>query len=234
MGVRVVFFDLVGTLIRPRQSIGMQYASHARRHGAAEADADRLDAAFSEAMRRAPPMTIPRGTLGDVAAEERRWWRELVLSVVASAGLSRALAGPTFDAFFVDLFEHFATDAAWETYPDVPPALGRLQSAGIGVGLITNYDTRVYRVVDSVGIGRFFDSVTIPADAGVAKPSPGIFHAGLAAHGAEAAAAAYVGDSLEDDYDGASAVGMTAILLDRRGRHGGKGLRRIVSLDDLS
>ncbi len=231
--VRVVYFDLVGTLIRPRESIGMQYAAQARRHGAERADPDRLGAAFSAAMRRSPPMVISAGSVSAVAAEERRWWRGLVLGVVESGGLSDVLDGARFESFFEDLYEHFTTRDAWDAYPDAAPALARLHASGLGVGLITNYDTRVYRVLDAVGLSEWLDSITIPADAGVAKPSPGIFSRALSAHGVTAAEAAYIGDSPGDDYAGSVAAGMTAILLDRHDRHGGEGFRRILSLNDL-
>jgi len=51
------------------------------------------------------------------------------------------------------------------------------------------------------------------------KPDPSIFLAALAALGVEPAEAAMVGDSYEDDIEGARALGMHAILLDRDGRH---------------
>jgi FMN phosphatase YigB (HAD superfamily) len=43
-----------------------------------------------------------------------------------------------------------------------------------------------------------------------------------------------VGDSFGDDYEGATAAGLPAVLLDREGRHGGlQGVSRIGSLDLL-
>jgi FMN phosphatase YigB (HAD superfamily) len=54
---------------------------------------------------------------------------------------------------------------------------------------------------------------------GWTKPHASIFRAVLERLGVEPEEAAMVGDSPEDDIDGARALGMQAFLLDRDGRH---------------
>lgn len=231
--LRAVYFDLVGTLIRSRTSIGEQYADWARRFGAEGADPALLGRAFYDAMHRAPGMAFPTLSLEETAAAERAWWRQLVTEVVESTGLDGVLNGSRFDEFFSALYDHFTTAAAWEPFEDALPALERLHLNGLCVGLITNYDTRVYPVLDAVGLAPLLDSITIPALVGAAKPHPAIFEFALRGSGVDAADAAYVGDELGDDYLGAQAAGMTAVLIDREGQHGGKGVRRIAALTDL-
>jgi len=77
--VTIVFFDLVGTLIKPRQPVGEQYARLARRYGA-DVDPRAMEAAFHQAMR------TTAGSTQSTAAAERRWWQDLVRGVVASCG----------------------------------------------------------------------------------------------------------------------------------------------------
>lgn len=234
-GTRGVFFDLVGTLIRARAGIGEQYAYWARRHGAGAADPERLGTAFARAMRESRPMAFPGAGVEEASKEERRWWHGLVRRVVSDAGLSEALGQEgRFDRFFDDLFEHFTSADAWVAYADAPPTLAALRDRGIQIGLITNYDTRVYSVLDALGLSPLIDSVTIPALVGAAKPDAAIFHHALRHHGLPASAAVYVGDEVEDDYLGAEGAGMKAILIDRDGRHEREqGLTRIRSLEDL-
>lgn len=233
MPIDGVFFDLVGTLIRSRGSIGEQYASFARRFGASDADPARVGRAFREAMRQAPPMAFPGRSVEETAAAERAWWRELVAEVVGQARLGEALNGQVFERFFASLYDHFTTAEAWEPYPDAVPALQRLRFGGLTVGLITNYDTRVYPVLDAVGLAPLLDSVSIPALVGAAKPEPAIFLRALDAHALEPQRAMFIGDELADDYAGAEAVGMLAVLLDREDRHLAEGLRRISDLGQL-
>ena len=148
-----VFFDLVGTLVRGTKPIGQQYADWLRRFGV-EPDPVRLDAAFHQAMAAAPPMAFPGRSFGEAAALERKWWNGLVRDVVTRAGMTDALSGGTFERFFAALYDHFTTAAAWELYPDVLPALARLRARGSVLGLITNYDTRVFRVLDALDLTR--------------------------------------------------------------------------------
>jgi putative hydrolase of the HAD superfamily len=54
---------------------------------------------------------------------------------------------------------------------------------------------------------------------GKVKPDPTIFHKALAQLGVEPQEAAMVGDHLEDDIDGARALGMRAVLVDREDRY---------------
>ncbi len=232
--ITVVFFDLVGTLIKPRQPVGEQYSLLARRYGAA-VDARAMEAAFHEAMRTAPGSTPGGGSLESTAAAERRWWEDLVRGVVASCGAAELERPGVFEDYFGELYEHFTTADAWARYDDALPALDALAIQGIPTGLITNYDTRVYRVLDALGLASRLGSVTIPANAGASKPDRRIFAHALEAAGVAPADGLHVGDSLGDDYHGATAAGMSAVLLDRDGRHeGGRRSRRIGGLGELS
>jgi putative hydrolase of the HAD superfamily len=246
------FFDLVGTFIHGRAGIGEQYAAHARALGV-PADAAALDAAFRSAMKYAPRMEFPGRAFDEIAALERDWWRKLVEGIATEAGLRELLPGGLFDEYFDRLYNHFTTIDAWLLYPDVLPTLKALKREGYGLGLITNYDTRVYLVLDALGLTDVLDSVTIPAHAGAAKPSRAVFAAALEANDlvldgwngdstpepamggrrSKAPAVFYVGDSLTDDYYGAINAGLAPILLDRHGRHLNDDLRRIESLDEL-
>jgi putative hydrolase of the HAD superfamily len=107
--------------------------------------------------------------------------------------------------------EHF------ELFEDAPPVLDDLRSRGLKLGLVSNTgrDLEAFvshhrlRVDAAIGSGAF----------GRTKPHPAIFRAVLERLEVEPADAAMVGDSIEDDIDGAHAAGIErAFLLDREGR----------------
>jgi putative hydrolase of the HAD superfamily len=92
-----------------------------------------------------------------------------------------------------------------------------LRARGLKIGLVSN------TARDLEGFVRHFG---VPADAwissgthGWVKPSPTIFRAALELLEVEPAAAVMIGDSLADDVEGARALGMRALLLDREGRY---------------
>ena len=64
------------------------------------------------------------------------------------------------------------------------------------------------------------DAVLTSRSHGKTKPHETIFRRMLELLGVDAAEAVMVGDTLEDDVEGARAVGMRALLVDREGRFG--------------
>jgi putative hydrolase of the HAD superfamily len=108
--------------------------------------------------------------------------------------------------------EHF------EIYEDVLPVLDELRSQGIGIGLVTNGARDLDEFIDHHGLRERVDVAVSSRAHGRVKPHESIFRAALAELGVEAEEAAMVGDSPEDDIEGARALGMRALLLDREGR----------------
>ena len=101
----------------------------------------------------------------------------------------------------------------FELYDDVPATFAALRAAGLRIGLVSNSarDVREFAVhhaleVDA-GISSFHHGRT--------KPHPSIFRAVLDLLEVEPAEAVMVGDTIADDIEGAQALGMRAILVDR-------------------
>ena len=95
--------------------------------------------------------------------------------------------------------------------------LDELRQAGVKIGLVTNSarDVRAFalhhRLDVDAAVGSFHHGKT--------KPHASIFRAVLALLDVEPADAVMVGDTIADDIEGARAIGMRAILVDRLGRH---------------
>ena len=115
---------------------------------------------------------------------------------------------------------------AWEEherftlYEDALPALEALRAHGLGIGLVSNGSRDLDEFVSHHGLD--VDCAVGSRAFGRTKPHPEIFRHALALLEVEPAEAAMVGDSYEDDIEGARALGMTAFLLDRDGRHAGR------------
>lgn len=231
MRIRAVLFDLVGTLVTVRGSVGSQYARVASRHGV-EADPAALDLAFKSATRSAEAIEYTGVSPSEAASIEKEWWRRLVREVFRRAGAEWP-AGDEFDVFFDRLFVQFTTAEAWEVYADVRGALDALSEGGIRCGLVTNFDSRVRALLRGTGLERYFPVVAIPALTGYSKPQAGVFRAALLELGVSHDEAVHVGDSLEHDVSGALAAGVKPVWLDRRGRKAPGNLVRITSLDEL-
>jgi putative hydrolase of the HAD superfamily len=208
--LKAVFFDAAGTLFEPRERVGLSYARIAREYGV-NARADDVSASFRRVFHKAPGLAFgPGHSAHELRRLERQWWRDLVAATFA--GLGRFT---DFDAYFDALFAFFADPTHWEADPEAQPTLLRLKNRGLKLAVISNFDYRLYRILDGLGLSAHFDSITISSEAGYAKPSPELFKAALKQHAVTAAEALHVGDSEHLDLAGAAAAGIAAVLIDR-------------------
>jgi putative hydrolase of the HAD superfamily len=208
-GVRAVFFDAAGTLFESREPIGEIYARIARQFGL-DAPVEAVTAGFRHAFGSAPPLAFGPGHSPDeIRRLERDWWRERVAESFRDLG-----AFDDFDAYFEALFAHFGEPANYLVDPEAASTLNRLKDIGLELGVISNFDCRVYRILDGLGLTSFFDSITISSEAGYAKPRREIFAEALARHGVAAGEAIHVGDSEHLDFEAAASAGLGAVLLD--------------------
>jgi putative hydrolase of the HAD superfamily len=139
-----------------------------------------------------------------------------------------------FDQFFDEVYNTFRDAKGWTLYPETRQLLQDLKSRRLRLGVISNFDSRVYTVMRSLGILHFFDAVTISSETGFAKPDPRIFDVAVRSLGTAPAETLFVGDNLRDDVEAGNQVGLTAVLVDRDGRYSSANhVRRICSLDEI-
>ena len=209
--MQVVLFDAADTLFHVKGSVGEVYLEYARKYGAS-ASHEALQRAFQRAFADAPPLAFSLSDPKEIKACERLWWFDVVHNVFYRVGMFEG-----FDEYFDEVFNYFARADAWMLYPDTVPTLQVLEQRGMELGLVSNFDSRLYEILIGLGIDRFFDSVTLSSFVGAAKPSPHIFQRALAKHAVSPEQVLHVGNSLQEDVRGATAAGLQAVLLDRRG-----------------
>ncbi len=173
---KVIFLDAVGTLFGVKGSVGQVYGEIAQQFGV-EVSADALNQAFLQSFPAAPPAVFPGVEPQEIPQCEFEWWQSVALRTFQQVGVLHQF--PDFSVFFSKLYTHFATAEPWFVYPDVRPALERWQELGIELGVISNFDSRLYSVLQALDLAQFFTSVTISTEVGAAKPDPQIFAAGL-------------------------------------------------------
>ena len=221
--INTIFFDAADTLFYIREGLGDTYAGVARKHGAQDPDPDDIKKAFVKAFRSAPPLAF-----GDASDEERKelekeYWKSIVEEVYNEVGMFEG-----FHTHFDELFEVFRSDA-WELFPETTELLEKLKKADLKLGIISNFDSRVYDVMNDLGIGGYFDTIIISSEAGYAKPHSRIFKLALQKSGASAHECIHVGDDLNNDFHSPRTVGIKALLLDREGQNEAIGERNRIS-----
>jgi putative hydrolase of the HAD superfamily len=217
-----VFFDAGETLLAPYPSFEGRFVEVAAAAGLPLAEAQ-VEAALAGSIRRA---AWP-GDWGD-AATQRRFWQGLYADVLAGVdygGDRAALAG--------EMFAVFSDPASYKLFDDVRPALRALAGRGLKLGVISNFEPWLERVLELEGVRDCFAALAISGVLGVAKPAPGIFQWAAQAAGVPARACLHVGDSPEADVAGAREVGMVPVLIDRRARMPDAGGLRVETLGEL-
>lgn len=209
---QVIFLDAVGTLFGVQGSVGEVYSQIAQQFGVA-VSAEALNQAFYESFKTAKAPAFLDVDPADIPAREFGWWLTIATQTFKQVGVIHQFSN--FAEFFSELYNHFTTADPWFVYPDVLPALRRWQRLGIELGVISNFDSRLYAVLDVLQLSEFFRSITISTEVGAAKPDPKIFYTALQHHHCPAPAAWHIGDSLNEDYHGANAAGLRGILLRR-------------------
>jgi putative hydrolase of the HAD superfamily len=204
---RVIFFDAAGTLFHVKEPVWDVYAAYAGKWGWV------LDpAVIRESFRivwagMSPP---PWGTQeGD---PEKLWWAALVQQVLDRSGAKAS--GSAFDGCFEDLWAHYARASAWELFEEVVGVLDLLKPS-FRLGIISNFDERLYPVLAGLGLDRSFEAVTVSSHVRVRKPETEIFETALRVFGVSAEHALHVGDDPEADWSGAQRAGISCFLLRR-------------------
>ncbi len=201
--LRAVLFDVDFTLARPGPELGPEgYVRAGERHGLL------LEPTRYEAARDAALVDLRRHP--ELEHDDEIWFR-------FTERIVRGMGGDADSAYAcaVEITRAWERHENFELYDDVQDTLAAVRSAGLHIGLVSN---------SARDVGEFARHHGLDVDAGISsfhhgrtKPHASIFRAVLELLDTEPAEALMVGDTIADDIEGALALGMRAILLDRKG-----------------
>jgi putative hydrolase of the HAD superfamily len=200
----VVFFDAVGTLLHPEPSAPLVYAVVGRRFGSRLKEAT-IIARFRAAFRRQEELDYAGGLRTDEAREAARW-RAIVAEVLDDVADT--------EACFQELYAHFARANSWCCTPETAEVLNALSARGHVLGIASNFDRRLRGLVDNLPSLTPIRHLVISSEIGWRKPASAFFTAMCRKVEATAEQILYVGDDPTNDYEGARAAGLRAVLLD--------------------
>ena len=213
MALRAVVFDVDFTIAKPGPDLGPEgYRVLGARYGL------ELDPARYDDARRAALTTLERHP--ELDHDEEIWVLFTERIIVGMGGV-----GDTYAAA-LEMERSWEHAHHFELYEDVLPALAAVRDRGLSVGLLSNSARDLGLFVAHHGLT--VDAVLTSGVHGKTKPHESIFRRMLALLEVEAADAVMVGDTVEDDIEGARAVGMQALLVDREGRY-----PELAALSDL-
>jgi len=203
--IRAVLFDVDFTLAKPGPDLGPDgYRRMGERYGLV------LDPARYPEARAAAVESLERHP--ELLHDEELW-------VAFTERIIRGMGGDSDAAreIAVEMTRLWERSENFDLYDDVLPVMDELRTHGLKLGLVSNSAREIDDFVAHHALD--VDCALTSRSHGWTKPHESIFRAALELLGVRPAEAAMVGDSVEDDVEGALALGMRAFLIDREGRY---------------
>lgn len=188
--IRVVLFDLDGTLLDRAQSLS----------------------AFVDAQHERTPAlhTIPKEIFVSRFIEldaRGHVWKDQVYQALAG---EFGIVSCRWEELLRDYEENFGQSCVG--FPHLHAMLRALREEGYRLGVVSNgREAFQMRVIGALGIQAYFDTVLISEAEGVRKPDPEIFRRALQRLGVRPEESVFVGDHPEADIAGARRAGLRTI-----------------------
>jgi HAD superfamily hydrolase (TIGR01509 family) len=206
--LHAVLFDVDFTIAKPGPLLGPEgYKQEGERYGLA------LDPARYAEARAAALVDLEHHPELDHDAEI---WIRFTEDIIRGMGGE----GPDVRAVAVAITDGWLHSENFELFEDALPVLAELREHRLKIGLVSNTSRDLDAFIRHFALD--VDAWVSSGSHGKVKPSPTIFRAVLDLLEVEPERAAMVGDSPDDDVEGARALGMQAFLLDREGRYAGR------------
>lgn len=226
MRLRAVFFDVGETLVHVDPSFAELFVRIIGEEGQERSLEEVRDASahvyarFSEAARdRSMWTTSPE--------RSRAFWLSVYERMLDDLGV------PDGDGLATTLHREFTRLENYALFDDVRPALTELEEAGLRLGVVSNFEAWLEEWFGVHELLETFPIRVISGIEGIEKPDERIYRLALERAGVAASESAYVGDNPEFDVDPPAALGMFAVLVDRRGRFPDHPGPRVRDLRDL-
>ena len=226
MKIKAVLFDLGNTLVKTWNS-EVTYKNVLASLGI-DRSIEELEKAIAKTEEEFKESNY-RSRYGEVSYTEywERWDAQVLthLGVSGEENLARQVKARWFD------------HANCVAYPEAVVTLNRLKQMDLKLGLIsTAYEEDINAILERSGLEkRLFDIVVGVNTIKKEKPHPDVFRHALSKLNIEPSEALFVGDHIDNDYRGAKAVGIHALLIEREGKSTDdtSNLDRVRSLQDI-
>jgi len=208
-GWRALTVDVGGCLLSPVEPVTETYMRLAGVHGVRGITRESVKAAIRAGFAAPPP---PGQNGVRYVGDGRGFWRPLVAQAMGNL----ADDDPKLTNVLDDLYAHYENPGAWCVAPGAEEAFASLRSAGVKVAVISNWDTRLPKLLRDCGFDEsLIDTVVVSAEQMSDKPDRKIFDVALERLGLGGSAhlCAHVGDSSVNDVDGSRDAGFGASLL---------------------
>lgn len=209
--LRLLTFDVTGTLLKFRSAPGKQYGEIGAMYGIL-CDNDQLNQNFKAYWHQ---MNRDHPNFGlNTGVGWENWWKQLISGTFRDAKLN--IDDKKLDAVASHLIEAYKTSTCWQPSYGSLDLLSYLKRKGLTLGVISNFDPRLDVTLINTKLRHYFDFVLTSYEFGIEKPDPKIYEAAMQLSklsDLKAEECLHVGDKAALDYKGAADSGWAAALI---------------------
>lgn len=208
--LRLITFDVTGTLMILRPPVAYKYAEAAKKFGIT-VNIEEIVSSFKNEWKT---LSLLHPNFGrDTGLGWEKWWTQIVTNTFRSAE-------PTCDKRKLEelaafLIEEYKTPRCWALADGALDLLNYLRKSNIPLGVISNYDDRLKTTLSSLSIQSYFSFILASYSVGIMKPDKRIFE--LARNEIQGSIhpenCLHVGNSIEYDYLGARHAGWKSLYV---------------------
>ena len=215
--MKFVTFDVTNTLIKvAKRSIGLQYNAilNKSRFSGIQLNEKLANENFKLLYKLQDQLSPGYGFNSGMTS--RQWWSIITTKLILNDKQIPLLSEADLQDMSDVLFDQFSNKEHWRVFDNCEQVLDNLKQQGYLLGVVSNFDERLFKLLDNFDLSKYFSFVQIPSNSfGFAKPSDEIFlHAvALAAKNGESNEFLHVGDSVELDYKASKRCGFKPILI---------------------
>ncbi|KAF9049821.1 HAD-like domain-containing protein [Panaeolus papilionaceus] len=224
--IRLVAFDVLHTIITPRQPIYEQYSQVFTPY-VGTLPPESIKQAFKVPTCIHAALKATQQEKPAYGGDAKSWWFDVIRCTALGAGANERDLNHNMPQIVDSLMTRFSSKEGYQAFEDAIPTIQRLhEKLGLKTIIISNGDTRFRKVLKDLEFPEFLEPIILSEEVGVEKPSRQIFQHALdlvnkSLNPGEKAIlpeeCLHIGDELNCDYLGAVASQFNAILLRRPG-----------------
>ncbi|CAG9761473.1 unnamed protein product [Ceutorhynchus assimilis] len=209
--IRLVTFDVTGTLLKLRSAPGQQYGEIGAMYGVV-ADNNLLNKNFKNQFKRMVKEEPNFGLKSGLGWES--WWKTVIRETFKASKFQ--LKDEKLDRIADHLLEMYKTSACWQHAYGVPGILSYIRNKKIPMGVISNFDPRLEAILINTKLKHYFEFLLTSYENGFEKPDKRIFDLALEKSNLtnlKPEECLHIGDKPHLDYAAAKNAGWNAFVI---------------------
>jgi len=212
---KAVIFDLHHTLIRLYPSRGVIYQNVLKKYGL-RCQPKKIKRAFNDVWREYGNKRISNEHAKHHNEKKiEKWWLDFHHRMLVKLGYNDKSKSTLINTAISNKF--YTNPKTHRMYADAKKILKMLKIKETKLALVTNGYKSTRKIIDGLGMKKYFDCIIISSEVSISKPNPKIFQLVAKTFNLKPEEILCVGDSYPTDIVGAKLASCGAAIIDRRG-----------------